>query len=67
MKIANISQTTNHNGKGFIKSAVILTIGVFLISAPAPDAQFVSEMTSNLIVTTQNLAAEAQFPTNSNT
>ena len=37
-------------GKSFIKSAVLLMIAVFLISAPAPDPAAIADMTSNLLV-----------------
>jgi len=40
--------------KSFIKSAVLLTITIFLISAPTPDPSTIADITSNLIVIAKN-------------
>ena len=40
--------------KSFIKTAVLLTIAIFLISAPAPGPATIAEMTSNLIMIAKN-------------
>ena len=50
MNIKQIDISLDLKGNSFIKAAMLLTIGFFLISAPAPDASIVAEMTSNLIV-----------------
>lgn len=42
-----------------MKSVVLLTIALFLISAPAPDARDVAEMTANFIVPTQEPGLQA--------
>ncbi|MBT8061512.1 MAG: hypothetical protein HKO64_12410 [Xanthomonadales bacterium] len=42
-----------------MKSVVLLTIALFLISAPAPDAQDVAEITSNFIVPSQEPGLQA--------
>ena len=50
MNINVSTQPQSLLGKSFIKSAVLLTIAVFLISAPAPDPAAIADMTANLIV-----------------
>ena len=52
------NDTLNFNGHSFIKAAVLLTIAVFLISAPAPDARVVQDVTNNLIVMAKNPVME---------
>lgn len=42
-----------------MKSVVLLTIALFLISAPAPDANDVAELTANFIVPTQEPGLQA--------
>lgn len=42
-----------------MKSVVLLTIALFLISAPAPDSEDVAEMTANFIVPTQEPGLQA--------
>ena len=42
-----------------MKSVVLLTIALFLISAPAPDSRDVAEMTANFIVPTQEPGLQA--------
>ncbi len=49
-------QAASLRGKSFIKAAVLLTIALFLISAPAPDPAAIADMTSNLIVIAKNPA-----------
>ena len=58
MIIYRVSEPSSLRGNAFIKAAVILTIGLFLISAPAPDSRVVEEITSNLIVIAKNPAME---------
>ena len=58
MIITRATEPTSLRGNAFIKAAVILTIGLFLISAPAPDARVVEEITSNLITIAKNPAME---------
>ena len=58
MIISRVTEPTSLRGNAFIKAAVILTIGLFLISAPAPDARVVQEITSNLIAMAKNPAIE---------
>lgn len=52
------NDTPDLKGQSFIKAAVLLTIAVFLISAPAPDARVVEDMTNNLIVMAKNPVME---------
>ena len=56
MNINGNTQAQSLQGKRFIKAAVLLTIAVFLISAPAPDPAAIADMTSNLIVIAKNPA-----------
>ena len=49
MNIDQFDISLDLKGKSFIKAATLLTIGFFLVSAPAPDASIIAEMTSNLI------------------
>jgi len=56
MNINGNIQPQSLRGKRFTKAAVLLTIAVFLISAPAPDPAAIADMTSNLIVTAKNPA-----------
>ena len=49
-------QAASLRGKSFIKGAMLLTIALFLISAPAPDPAAIADMTSNLIVIAKNPA-----------
>lgn len=42
-----------------MKSVVLLTIALFLISAPAPDSRDVAEMTANFIVPAQEPGLQA--------
>jgi hypothetical protein len=59
--IMNIYETTQPQSlrdNNFLKAAVLLTIGFFLISAPTPDSRVFTEMTSNLIVHAENPAIE---------
>jgi hypothetical protein len=58
MIIFRATEPTDLKGNTFIKAAVLLTIGLFLISAPAPDAGVIEEMTSNLIAIAKNPAME---------
>lgn len=58
MIIQATSQSTSLRGNAFIKAALLLTIGLFLISAPAPDSRVIEEMTSNLIMVAKNPAME---------
>jgi hypothetical protein len=58
MIVQRTSQTTSLRGNAFIKAAVLLTVGVFLISAPAPDPRILEEMTSQLISISKNPAFE---------
>ena len=58
MIIYRTTEPTPLKGNAFIKAAVLLTIGLFLISAPTPDARVVEEMTSNLIAIAKNPAIE---------
>ena len=66
MIITKKSQNERMNGKSTLKSAVLLTIGVFLLSAPPPDASLVSDITENLIVATESPASEAPYGLDSN-
>ena len=50
MNINEHIQPSNPREKSFIKSALLLTIALFLISAPTPDPSAIADMTSNLIV-----------------
>jgi len=56
MNINGNIQAQSLRGKSFIKAAVLLTIAVFLISAPAPDPSAIADMTPNLIVIAKNPA-----------
>ena len=56
MNIDGNIQAQSLRGKRFIKAAVLLTVAVFLISAPAPDPSAIADMTSNLIVIAKNPA-----------
>lgn len=58
MIIHRTSQPTSLRGNAFIKAALLLTIGLFMISAPAPDARVLEEMTSNLLVIAKNPVME---------
>jgi len=58
MIIQRTSQTTSLRGNAFVKAAVLLTVGLFLVSAPAPDSRVLEEMTSNLISISKNPAFE---------
>ena len=49
----NISQSIHphtHQGNTLFKPVVLLAICIFLLSAPAPDASVIEEITSNIIV-----------------
>jgi hypothetical protein len=50
------TQPQSLRDNNFLKAAVLLTIGFFLISAPTPDSRVITEMTSNLIVLAKNPA-----------
>ena len=50
MNINENIQSQSLRGRNFIKAAVLLTIAIFLISAPTPDPAAIADMTSNLIV-----------------
>ena len=54
MNIYDNIQTQSLQGRNFIKAAVLLTIAIFLISAPTPDPAAIADMTSNLIVIAKN-------------
>ena len=56
MNINGNVQAQSLRGKSFIKAAVLLTVAIFLISAPAPDPATIADMTSNLIVIAKNPA-----------
>jgi len=58
MIIQRTSQITSLRGNAFVKAAVLLTVGLFLVSAPAPDSRVLEEMTSNLISISKNPAFE---------
>lgn len=58
MIIHRTSQPTSLRGNAFIKAALLLTIGLFMISAPAPDARVLEEMTSSLLVIAKNPVME---------
>ncbi len=58
MIIHRTSQPTSLRGNAFIKAALLLTIGLFLISAPALDARVLEEMTSSLLVIAKNPVME---------
>lgn len=47
-------QAQSLRDNGFLKAAVLLTIAVFLISAPTPDPSTIADMTSNLLVIAKN-------------
>ena len=47
-------QTQSLRGRNLVKAAVLLSLGLFLISAPAPDPAAIADMTSNLIVLAKN-------------
>lgn len=46
-----------------MKSVVLLTIALFLISAPAPDSSDIAEMTANFIVPEQEPGLQASQQT----
>ena len=48
-----------------VKSVVLLTIALFLISAPAPDSNDIAEMTANFIVPEQEPGLQASQQTES--
>jgi len=56
MNINGNIQAQSLRGERFIKAAVLLTVAIFLISAPAPDPSAIADMTSNLIVIAKNPA-----------
>ena len=56
MKINGNIQAQSLRGKSLFKAAVLLTIAVFLISAPSPDPSAIADMTSNLLVIAKNPA-----------
>jgi hypothetical protein len=56
MIVQQTSRTTSLRGNAFIKAAVLLTVGLFLVSAPAPDSRILEEMTSHLISISKNPA-----------
>ena len=58
MIIYSTTQPHSLRGNNFLKAAVLLTITFFLISAPAPDSNAITDMTSNLIVVAKNPALE---------
>lgn len=58
MIIFRATEPTNLKGNNFIKAAVLLTVGLFLLSAPTPDSRIVVEMSSNLISIAKNPAME---------
>jgi len=58
MIIYRTAQPASLRGNAFVKATVLLTIGLFLISAPTPDPRVVAEMTSNLILISNNPALE---------
>jgi len=58
MIIYQTTQASSLRGNAFIKAAVLLTIGLFLISAPAPGSGFLEDMTSNLISISKNPTLE---------
>lgn len=49
-------QAQSLRGKSFLKAAVLLTVAVFLISAPTPDPSTIADMASNLIAIAKNPA-----------
>jgi hypothetical protein len=58
MIIYNTTQPQSLRDNNFLKAAVLLTIAFFLISAPTPDSNVITDMTSNLIVIAKNPALE---------
>ena len=56
MIIHRTTQPQSLRGNSFLKAAILLTIGFFLISAPTPDSVDIADMTSNLIVIAKNPA-----------
>ncbi len=59
MIIYKTTQPESLRDNSLLKAAVLLTVAVFLVSAPAPDSRVIAEMTSNLIVIAKNPAIEA--------
>ncbi len=55
-------QVLSLKGKNHVKAAVLLTVCFFLISAPAPDANVIADITSDMIPNTQTHASELKFP-----
>ena len=58
MIIYKTAQPKSHKGNSFLKAAIVLTIAVFLIIAPALDSSVFADMTSNFIVVAKNPALE---------
>jgi hypothetical protein len=44
----------NRYSKTLLKQILLLALALFLMSAPAPDSQDVTEMTANFIITLQH-------------
>ncbi|MGB5486698.1 MAG: hypothetical protein WBN06_04870 [Lysobacterales bacterium] len=62
MNIDQAIQALSLEGNNYIKSTLLLTVSFFLISAPAPDANVIADITSNLIVSVETHASELKYP-----
>ncbi len=60
MNIYETTQPQSLRDNSFLKAFVILTVALFLVSAPAPDSRVIAEMTSNLIAVAKNPAIGPQ-------
>ena len=61
MNFDQASQPERLKGNSFLKAITLITIGLFLISAPAPDARIISDITHSLIVSAGEQADEASL------
>ena len=62
MNIDKVFSTLELKGHTYIKAVALLTICVFLITAPAPEANVLAQLTSNLVAGEEAHASELQYP-----
>lgn len=55
--------SSDRDGRTFLKQTLLLATGIFLIIAPAPDADDIAELTSNFFVTGKHADSALPVPT----
>ena len=56
-------ESSESDGRSFLKQTLLLATGIFLIIAPVPDADDIAELTSNFVVTEKHSDSELPVPT----